>query len=677
MPVSMLRPVLLAVSLTLAAGGAGDAQAAPQKKRAAAKPRQPAIMQPTACSDFYQYGNRTWLDANLIVSGSGMNSTMGELQQRAVHQQVELLNAGMASQAGIAKALGDFWASGLDEVAVERDGAAPIAPLLARIDAIKRTRDIAPAVAALHQVGIPVLFNFSADIDLNDLNRHMGYFSQGGLGLPDPAWYTRGDADTRALFARYQAYVKQILTLTGTPPEQLDAATALVIDLENRIAPLSKPIKALKDPRANYAPVEAAALAKPYRNLQLTQFLEVQGVPPQTVSMADPQLFSQLDLLVKTLKPEQWKAYLRFHVGSAMAPYLSRAWRNADFDFRGRVLRGETAPKPRQQQVLDAINLAAGPMLGREYMARYLGPSARQRATEVAQNVRQALLQAIDGNTWMSPAAKAEAKSKLETLRIEIGAPRYDLDYTLQPMGRGSFGGNMLIASTWRHREEMRRIGAANADRRWNVLPQQPALAYDLAHNRLIVTAAVLQPPVLDVNNNLPHHYGSFGALVGHELSHAFDNKGRSIDAAGNARDWWSPAETAAWSERANQLATQFSTLPYPGVAGRTVNGALTRDENFADLAGLRLAWNAYKTAQPGPAGTGDQNFFNGWNQLWAQQMSPDVADLQAITSLYAPGQWRSNAPLRNMPEFAASFGCKPADAMTLPAGIAAVNPWN
>ena len=653
---------VLALSLGLAATAAllasPDVDAA--RKKAAKKPAVDPV-----CSDFYAHANADWLQANTIVAGTGMQSALGELATRAQQQQVALLDDDMQNaQGGIAKLLGDFWASGLDEAAVERDGANPVAPLLARIDSIRRSKDVPAAVAALHQVGIPVLFNFGADVDLADLGRHVGYFSQGGLGLPDPAYYTRQDADARALLGRYTDYVGKILTLTGSKPEQLQADTQAVLDLETRIAQASKPLSLLRDPRANYSLVPVAGLGKQYRHLQLPEFLSAQGVADDSVSLANPQLFAQLDLLVDGLKPAQWKTYLRYQVGAAMAPYLSKAWRDVDFDFRGVVLRGETAPLPRRQQVLDAMNLAAGPMLGREYIVRYLPDATRARATEIAAQVRDALGRGIDRNSWMDTAARTEAKAKLARLKIEIGAPARDLDYTVQPMGRGSFGGNMLIASTWRHREEMKRIGRGNADRRWNVLPQQPALAYDPAQNRLIVTAAMLQPPVLDMSRNDAANYGAFGALVGHELTHGFDSVGRHIDAAGTVRDWWSPTAAASWDAVLASLATQYGGYAWPGLTATRVDGNQTRNENAADLGGIELALDALTTAQPALDATGKQWFYQGWARLWAQQMSADVATRTAAIDVHAPGQWRANGPLADDPGFGAAFSCKPGTPM-------------
>lgn len=650
-----LRPLALAMVVALAAAAtAPDANA--QKKKAPAR-KAPAVS--AACTDFYAVANKDWLAANPMPA-SGAISALGQLTARAHQQQRELLDAAMqAPQGNVQKLLGDFWASGLDEAAVERDGANPVAPLLKRIDGIRRTGDVAPSIAALHQVGIPVLFNFRADVDLRETGRHLGYFTQGGLGLPDPAYYTRSDADTQALMARYTEYVHRILALTGVPEKDRAQQAGMVLDTERRIAALARPLVDLRDPRRNFAPVATAGLAKQYKNLQLEDFLKVQGVRDDTVSIANPEMFAQLDALVRGLRPAQWQAYLRWRVGDAMAPYLSKAWRDAAFAFRGQVLRGEEVQAPRWQQVLDAINLAAGPMLGHQYAARHLPDASRQQAERIAQQVKAAMITEVGRSTWLDAAAKAEAARKLEQLTVEVGLPRRDLDFTVQPMGRGSFGGNMLIASTWRHGQEMARIGRNNADRRWNVLPQEPALAYDLAQNRLIITAAMLQPPVLDASMPLAAQYGALGALVGHELTHAVDMRGRLVDAKGDLRDWWTSTEAAAWDSDAQQVAALLDTLPYPQLAGVKLNGRLTRDESVADLAGVELARAAMLEAIPQGGVEADKAFYTGWARLWAQQVTADEAQRRSLQDVRAPGQWRANAPLTQQPAFGVAFGCR------------------
>ena len=652
------RPLAIALGISLATlVPTHDAFAA--KKKAA---RAPAVS--AQCSDFYDATNAGWLKANPVPQ-TGATTALGQLVDRSRQQQRELLDAAMKSpQGNVQKLLGDFWASGLDEAAVEADGSNPIAPLLTRINAIKKAKDVPASIAALHQVGIPVAFNFGPDVDLKALDRHIGYFMQGGMGLPDPAFYTRTDADTVALMGRYRNYVKQILALTGTPAAKLDAESQAVIALETELARNAQSLAGINNPFNNYAPISTKELNSRYRNLQLDAFLKAQGVDDDLVSLADPGLFKQLDGMVTKLKPDQWKAYLRWRVGDSMAPYLSKAYRDAEFEFRGRVLRGETLPPQRWEDVLDAINVAAGPMVGREYAARYLSAEDRRQAAWIVDKVREVQIEAVKNSSWMSAEAKTEAQAKLAALKIEIGTPLRDLDYSVQPMGRGSFGGNMLIASTWRHREEMKRIGKGNADRRWDVLPQQPSLAYDLAQNRLIVTAAILQGPVFNAKADAADKFGSFGGLVGHELTRAIDAKGALVDAKGELRSWWTPADKTAWTLLGNRVAAQYGAYDFPGVKGAKVNGALTQEENLADIAGLELAWAAYVAQEPKAKQAQQQGFFRAWSALWAQQLSPNEAVRRLTADIRAPGVWRSNGTLANLPAFRATFSCKAGQPM-------------
>lgn len=653
-----LRPLALALIAALTAGLISPASQAAKKSAH----RKPAPVS-AACSNFYAEANKGWLTANPMPK-EGAISSLGQLTARALQQQRDLLdNAQNAPQNNVQKLLGDFWASGMDEAAVEKDGAQPIAPLLSRINSIRSSKDIAPAIAALHQVGIPVAFQFAADVDLRDLNRHLGYFNQGGIGLPDPAYYTRSDAETQALMARYADSIRKILALTGVASKDIETQTAFVLDLEKRIAQHARPLIDLRDPRNNFNPVPTASLGKQYKNLQLDAFLKAQGVNDDTVSLANPALFSELNTLVARLKPAQWQAYLRWRVGDAMAPYLSKSWREAAFDFRGKVLLGQSAPPPRWQQVLNAINLAAGPMLGREYAATYLSDDTRKQAEHIAHQVLEALKAKVANSPHWDAASKTEATNKLSATKIEIGTPPYDLDYTVQPMGRGSFGSNMLIASTWRHTQEMKRIGKAGTSRRWDVLPQVPSLAYDLAHNRLIATAAMLQTPVLDMSMPQGNRYGAFGALVGHELTHAIDNIGQYVDASGNVREWWTAEDKTRWNTLIERVTTLYNGLPYPGLPGETVDGRRTQAENLADIAGLELAKTALDQALPKETQT-VKAFYTGWAQLWAQQVPTETAQLRAEQDVRAPGQWRANAPIMLQPEFGAAFGCKPGSSM-------------
>ena len=645
------RPLVLALALSSALVASADADA--QRRRAA---RPPVV--PPACTDFHAVANAAWLAAN-PVPATGATSALGQLADNARAQQKALLDAASSQPANdVQKLLGDFWASGLDEAAVEADGSRPIAPLLARINALSRNRDLPATIAALHQVGIPVAFNFSADVDLKALDRHIGYFMQGGTGLPDPAFYTRNDADIASVRGRYRDYIKQVLALTGTAAARLDAEADAVLAIETALASGSQVRSNLDNPFNNYAPVPVAGLDRQYRNLRLGDFLKAQGVSDDTVSLAEPALFAGIDRLVKERPVGDWKAYLRWRVGDAMAPYLSSAYRNAEFEFRGRLLRGQTVAPARWEQVIDAINVAAGPMLGREYTATHLTSSDRRQAGLVIDKLRETLVAALARHPGLGEAAKTEARAKLEAMKIEVGAPQRDLDYSVQPMGRGSFGGNMLIAATWRHREEMKRIGRGNADRRWDVLPQQPALVYDIAQNRLIATAAVLQPPVYNPAASTAAKFGSLGALVGHELTRAIDARGALVDARGELRSWWSPADQTAWLEQSRRVAAPLAGLAYPGVREGQLQPALVAESALADQSGLELAWQTWRGIEPQADSSASQAFFTAWAQLWPQAVSPNEALARLGADTHLPGALRTHAPLANLPAFGQAFGC-------------------
>ena len=642
---SVLRPSALALCLVVAVA-APYADAA-KKKRKPAAPAPKAVPGPTACTDFYAFANADWLKAHPQPAEGGV-SALGELTARAQQQQRDLLEAAAkAPKTPTQKLLGDFWASGVDEAAVERDSAASIAPLLARIDAIKKPQDVAPAIAALHQAGIPVAFDFAPAISAKAPGTYLGHFSQGGLGLPDATFYTRSDSDARSLLGRYNGYVQKILALSGTPQAKVAGEAQQVIDLEIKIARLSKTRAAMNTAGGTLVPTRD--FAKKYRNLQLAGFLKTQGVTAEQVAMIDPALFAQLDKYAASLKPAQWQAYLRFHVANAMAPYLGKAWREVDHEFRGRLLRGEDEPAPRWQHVLGAIDSTAGAMLAHEYTARHLPDATRERADAIARGVKEAMGGAIERNTWMDAQAKTDARAKLERLDIEIARPRSDLDFAAPPMSRNSFGGNVLNAAGWRHREAMKRIGTPSSNRGSELPQQHPTLGYDIANNRLYATAAVLQAPVLDMGQPLAAQYGGFGAMIGHELTRAVDTK--------------------AWNARIAPLAGFYDRVAYPGNGALRIHGTHTRNQDAVDLSGLELAWAAYEKAEPQATAAAQQPFFRGWARLWAQQLSPQALAAHAATAAHPHGVARTNGPVMQSAAFGKAFACKAGNAMLLPEG--------
>ncbi|MFP5374008.1 MAG: M13-type metalloendopeptidase [Gammaproteobacteria bacterium] len=620
--------------------------------------QQPGAAQ--ACTDFHAFANADWLAAN---PPGVATSAMAQLHARAQAQTRQLLDAAMqAPQGPLEEWLGAFWASGLDEAAGERVGAQPLAPLLAQIDGVRRARQLGPAIAALHKAGVPVLFGFGP-VPAADGSLAAG-FSQGGLALTDPAFLTREGAGAEVLRARYRDYVQRILELSGVPAAQAAAQTRVVIDIETRIARESRPLSLLRAEGGRVASLPVAGLDRQYPRLAPEAFLRALGVEAGSV-LADPQLLVRLDAMLGQVDPAQWRSYLRFQLGNAMAPYLGKAWRDAHFAMHGSALRGLERTLPAADRTLATLNGLAGPVLGQAYAQRHAPAPTLVRAGEVAAQVRAALVRGIERSAWLSGQARSAARAKLDALAIEVGTPGAGIDpASLPALDRGNFAANVLAVAAWRQRQDLARIGRDRSARPWPVPAHLPALAYQPDANLLVVTAAMLQPPVFDPGWPAAAQFGAFGAMVGHELTHAVDAQGRLRDAAGDAGDWWQPADLAAWEARVARFTAQYVAFPIPDPPGIAFDSRRIAAENIADLSGVELAAEAFAAAAPGADATAQQAFHRGWARLWAQRLPAGQASAVAATAVHPPGYWRADGPLRNLPGFAAAHGCKARDPM-------------
>lgn len=671
----LLLPLALAIAAMLASGHADAAKA--RSKHAKARTSAASAAPSAACSDYYQQVNGAWVAAN-PVPATGSVSAFDQMIANARNQERQLLDdVARAPTDDTERVLGELWSSGMDEVAIEGAGVAPLKPLFDRIDTVKKPRDLAAAIADLHAAGVPVLFNFSADVDLKDFDRQLGYATQGGLGLPDPDYYTRPDADTRALLGRYRTYVEHLLAYSGTPTEQLSTQSGWVIAIEMQLAQASLPLAQLRDPNSTYQPVTLKELKSSYPNLGFDKFLHAQHADDDRVSLAQAGFFQTVDALLISVPVEQWKVYLRFHVANALAPYLSRNFQNAHYEMYDRVLAGRQQPQPRWLGVLDALDRTVGPAIGRKYTERYLPDASEAAAKRVVDGLRAAMKRGIDRNGWMSAPTRAIAQAKLDKLRIEVGQPTVRPDLGGLHLGRGSYAGNLLAAAAWQHQRDMAAIGKRTQTRRWPVLPQVPSASYDLVQNRVIVTAAFLQPPVFDPNADSAQQYGALGALIGHQLHYAFDSKGRTIDPDGQLRDWWTPADDSAYAARSAPIVAQYDN--YSAVGPVKVNGHQTRDENIADLAGLELAWDAFQAelarqplAKLGVMAIPEQRFFESYARVWERNATPDILTAEVSSSIQAPVRYRVNGPLANLPMFGKAYACKLGQPMqvTMPVAI-------
>ena len=677
------RLALLLVPL-LVVGLDATADAATKSKHQKAKP-VPAAASVSPCNDFYDLANGAWLKTHPTPS-VGSVSAFDAMVSNARQQERALLEDFARNPSGDAeRALGKLWTDGMNEAAVDAAGAAPLQPLFDRIAKIRKSRDVPAAIADLHAAGVPVLFNFSADVDLKDFDRQLGYANQGGLGLPDRDYYTRTDPDTRALLGRYRSYIQTILQLSGTPADKVSVESGWVLSIEMQLAQTSLSLLQLRDPNNAYRPVSLAELKKAYPNLAFDKFLRAQHADDDHISLAHTGFFQNADGLLASVPVEQWQTYLRFHAANALAPYLSRGFQDAHFQLYDRVLVGMQQPRDRAQVVLDAVDRALGEPMGHAYAQRYLPQAAKDAATRVADGVRAALKAALERNTWMDDPTRTAALAKLDKLRIEIGEPSHNPSVNGLALGNG-FGSDMLVIAAWHHQRDMAEIGKRTSTRRWPVLAQVPDVSYDLVQNRVVVTAAFLQPPVFDANADDAQHFGALGALIGHQLHYAFDSKGRTIDADGQLHDWWTLTTAAAYEQRTAPIIAQYNNYPAQGEV--KVNGRQTRDENLADLAGVELALDAFKSlhpdaqvssakdaggrsastarTSPSAASSPEQRFFEAYANVWERNTAPDTATAEASTSVRAPAKYRVNGVLANMPEFGKAYACKAGQPMQL-----------
>ncbi len=615
-----------------------------------------------ACTDFYQYANGGWLKANPVPAGHGSWGLFDEMGQRNLLQQRELLEAAAAApQDDVDRLLGALYASGMNEAAIETAGTAPLKPLFERIEKLKKPKDLAPTLADLHARGVPVLFDFGASDDLKNPTVRIAYANQGGLGLPDRDYYLRDDPDTRTLLAAYRAYVERVLTLSGSANAARDAGW--VLDMETRLARVSLTLLQLRDPNNSYRVVPTKELDKRFPTLGWKKFLRAQGLAKlDGFSLAHDSFFTEAEAMAKTLPPEQWRAYLRFHSAHALAPYLSRGFQDAHEALYVRTLRGSKEPLPRWRRVLGTVDGLLGQALGRRYSEKYLPAIAKTSAEKLVAAVHGSLRERIGKAMWMGTAARAAAATKLDALDLKVGYPARWPSYEGLTLAADNYAGNVLAAVAFRHKAEMAAVGKPREDWQWPQPPYAVNAYYDPSRNQLVLPAGILQPPLFDPAADAAVNYGGIGTLVAHELMHGFDVLGATYDATGKLTPWWTPADATAFAARTKPLETQYDQ--YTALGPVKVSGRLTLAENIADLAALETAWSAYESTAPDTkpleGHTPQQRFFLAAAQVWRRNYTDEELTLLLQTDVHAPSKFRVNGPLANFAPFAATFKCKP-----------------
>lgn len=672
----------LAIGLTLLALAATGASG--QAPSAQTKPLDPANMhtQCKACDDFYHFANGGWTERNEIPAAYPAWGSFNELSEKnneVLHAVLERATKPDAAASANERKLGAFYASCMDSTGIERAGAAPLQPVFRRMDGITGIAGLQAEIARLQGQGIGALFGFSSEQDPKHSTQVIAAASQGGLGLPDRDYYTKSDDRSAKLRDEYVAHMARMFELAGDPAPRAAARAKAVMAIETALAQASMTRVQRRDPNAVYHKLGVASVDSLTPTWSWTRYLTLVHAPSvREIDVEQPDFFRAVDSLLKSVPLADWQSYLRWRAVNSMAPTLSSAFVNESFRFNGTTLTGTTELQPRWKRCLQATNGALGQALGEAYVRAAFTPEAKARALEMVKNLSAALHDRLQALAWMGPETKARALAKLNAFQRKIGYPDKWRDYSALSVTPTDYAGNVLRARSFEVNRRLAKIGRPVDRVEWGMTPPTVNASYNPSMNDITFPAGILQPPFFDPDADDAVNYGGMGAVIGHEMTHGFDDQGRQYDANGNLVDWWTPADKAAFEQRAALVEHEFDA--YVPIDSLHINGKLTLGENIADLGGLTIAYAAFERAQRGKPTqppidgfTPEQRFFLAWAQIWRGNTRPEYMRLMVQTNEHAPGQWRVIGPLSNMPEFARAFHCQAADPMVRPDSLRAL----
>ncbi len=620
------------------------------------------------CNDFYQYACGTWLKNNPIPpdqSSWGRFSELAERNRTILRQILEkAAQVSTTTHDADTQKIGDYYYSCMDENAINRKGLQPMQAELNRIRAIRNLHDLSDEVGHLHRMAIDVLFNFSSGQDFKDSNSVIGQADQGGLGLPERDYYFRTDAKAVETRKEYVAHVGRMLQLTGVPAAQASKEADTIMRVETALAKVSLDITSRRDPVKVYHKMTLAQFEALAPSFNWSDYFTILKTPPMTtLNVAVPDFYRGEETLFKTTSIADWKTYLTFHLIHSQAAILPTKFTDENFSFYGKYLTGEKEQKARWKRCVAATDGDLGEALGKAYVDLTFGKEGKQRTLDMVHHIEDAMAQDLNQLTWMTPATKKRAIEKLHAITNKIGYPDKWRDYSALKIVRGDALGNSLRANEFEINRQLQKIGKPVDRLEWQMTPPTVNAYYDPQMNNINFPAGILQPPFFDKKADDAINYGAIGAVIGHELTHGFDDEGRQFDPKGNLNDWWTEADAKAFQQREQCLVDEYSSFELKG--GVHMNGRLTLGENTADNGGLRLAWMALMNDLAGKTlpklGGYDQNqqFFLGWGQIWCTNETAEVERLHAQTDPHAIDRFRVNGTVSNMPEFQKAFGCK------------------
>lgn len=626
------------------------------------------------CQSLGGHVNARWEADTLLDRSRTRLGTFDQLRDRSllIRRQLAEQMAARPSATGADTVIGDLWATGMDETRIESEGLAPLSALLAEIERLDGPAALFDHLCARAHAGRNPLFEFTALPDMDFPDTYMAYLAQAGLGLPDSAWYH--DPARAPMLDAYQAHIVWTLALSGMPMQDAARAAEAIVALEKQLATASEPFSVLATDLSRYynpVDIEQAALQVP--GIDWQRFFAAQGLqtPPARFSLGMPGFFRTVHELLSSVPAHTWRAYLRFHALDAAAPCLSKPFVDAHTAFHGTALKGRRAEVPRWARVLDIIEHSAGDAFSPAYAQATYPPAIAQRVERIGRALSGALQRRLQDVPWMDPDTRAAAVRKAANLRMDIGGPKHWLPWDSVTTRTGSFLGNVEAADAYVHQRNIGLLGRSTDPDAWKLSAQTVDAYQDPMLNRIVIPAALLQPPLFDPDADDALNYGGIGVVLGHELAHGFDRIGGHFDLHGRLQSWWSSRDSERFDALATRLAEQFSRY---AAAGMPIDGHLTLDENLADLGGLAIALEALKDVTRGmddpmiDGMTREQRFFANFAFTWRSIYTPERVAFDLATDNHVPGRVRADGAPSNLPAFAAAFNCSEGDPMARPA---------
>jgi putative endopeptidase len=627
------------------------------------------------CVDFYQYACGNWMKrAEIPADEPDWVSFLevNERNQKVLREILEKAAAGGPSRDAIDQKIGDYYGACVDEKAADAKGLDPLKPELDRIAAVKDKSALIDAIARVHLIGPNPLFNFYSRPDLHNADMVVANIDQGGLSLPDRNYYIKDDADMVKKRNSLTEYITTVLTLSGQPAQQAAESAQAVLRIETALAKASMDRTLRRDPKnRDHKMTRDQALALAPNFYLAKYFMDVDSPSFTDMNVANPDFFKQVNGIIESESLDALKTYVEWHLLSAASPWLSKPYVDANFKFR-QALTGQAEIQPRWKRCVEATDNALGEALGQKYVDQTFGPEGKARMLKMVDALEKSLDQDIATLPWMTEETKKQAKIKLQAIRNKIGYPDVWRDYTKLTIQQGDLMGNFLRANEFESRRDIAKISKPVDRKEWGMTPPTVNAYYNGSYNEIVFPAGILQPPFFDKTMDDGVNFGAAGVVIGHELTHGFDDQGRKFDPQGNLRDWWTEQDGKEFEKRASCVSDEYSN--FVAVDDLKLNGKLTLGENTADNGGARIALMALehmiaedksgKEAQKIDGYTPEQRFFLAFARVWCEKRRPDYSRMLVNVDPHSPGRYRTNGVVQNMPEFEKAWGCHSGQPM-------------